>query len=135
MKIEDDNLKSKLKENPFTVPEGYFEGLTEQIMKQIPEEKFIPKPEKVSLLDRIRPFLYMAAMFAGLGLFFKQIARIDTDSEKKTNPSTLLVKNTMTNNPGIKNMDNKYSEDDAFLDYLEDQYTEELINETVNALE
>ncbi len=135
MKIEDDNLKSKLKENPFTVPEGYFEGLTEQIMKQIPEEKFIPKPEKVSLLDRIRPFLYMAAMFAGLGLFFKQIARIDTDSEKKTNPSTLLVKNTMTNNPGIKNMDNNYSEDDAFLDYLEDQYTEELINETVNALE
>ena len=135
MKIEDDNLKNKLKENPFTVPEGYFEGLTEQIMKQMPEEKFIPEPEKVSLLDRIRPFLYMAAMFAGLGLFFKQIARMDNDSEEKANPSTLLVKNTINNNPGTNNSDKNYSEDEAFLDYLEDQYTEELINETVNDLE
>ena len=135
MKTEDDNLKNKLKENPFTVPEGYFEGLTEQIMRQIPEEKITPEPEVVSLLDRIRPFLYMAAMFAGLGLFFKQIAHIDTDSEKKTNPSTLLVKNMITNNPGTNNLDKKYSEDEAFLDYLEDQYTEELINETVNGQE
>ena len=38
MKIEDNNLKNKLKENPFSTPEGYLEGLTDRIMKQIPEE-------------------------------------------------------------------------------------------------
>ena len=36
MKIEDNNLKNKLKENPFSTPEGYLEGLTDRIMKQIP---------------------------------------------------------------------------------------------------
>ena len=41
----------------------------------------------------------------------------------------------ITNNPGTNNLDKKYSEDEAFLDYLEDQYTEELINETVNGQE
>ena len=42
MKIEDNNLKNKLKENPFSTPEGYLEGLTDRIMKQIPEETHIP---------------------------------------------------------------------------------------------
>ena len=54
MKIEDNNLKNKLKENPFSTPEGYLEGLTDRIMKQIPEETIMPEAEKVSLLDRLR---------------------------------------------------------------------------------
>ena len=34
MKIEDNNLKNKLKENPFSTPEGYLEGLTDRIMNK-----------------------------------------------------------------------------------------------------
>lgn len=46
MKIEDNNLKNKLKENPFSTPEGYLEGLTDRIMKQIPKKHIFRKLNK-----------------------------------------------------------------------------------------
>lgn len=41
--------------NPFQVPEGYFEQLTQQVMQQLPERK--PQSRLVAL----RPWLYAAA--------------------------------------------------------------------------
>ena len=41
MKKEENNLDRLKGTNPFTVPEGYMEGLTERIMSQLPE-----KPEE-----------------------------------------------------------------------------------------
>jgi len=62
-----DELKGK---NPFKVPDGYFEGLTEQIMAQIPEVSH-KEAKVVSLRDRVRPWLYMAGAVAGLLLIFR----------------------------------------------------------------
>jgi hypothetical protein len=62
-----DELKGK---NPFTLPQGYMEGLTEQIMAQIPDVSH-KETKVVSLLDRIRPWLYMAGVFAGLLILFR----------------------------------------------------------------
>ena len=77
MGVRIENNDKLRKENPFTVPEGYFDNLTEQILSKIPEkseEVKLPKVGKqVSLMERIRPWLYMAAVFAGLGFFFKGI--------------------------------------------------------------
>ena len=70
MKKEENNLDRLKGTNPFTVPEGYMEGLTERIMSQLPE-KPEERAKRISLMDRVRPWLYMAAVFAGLGLFFK----------------------------------------------------------------
>ena len=42
MMNEEEYLNSKLgKKNPFTVPEGYFEQLTAQVMEKLPEKKQI----------------------------------------------------------------------------------------------
>lgn len=71
MKTEQNNLDRLKGKNPFTVPEGYMEGLTANIMSQLPEREPEEEVKKVSLMDRVRPWLYMAAVFAGLGLFFK----------------------------------------------------------------
>lgn len=68
MKKEENNLDRLKGTNPFTVPEGYMEGLTERIMSQLPE-KPEERAKRISLMDRVRPWLYMAAVFAGLGLF------------------------------------------------------------------
>lgn len=38
MKKEENNLDRLKGTNPFTVPEGYMEGLTERIMSQLPEK-------------------------------------------------------------------------------------------------
>ena len=46
------------RQNPFRVPEGYFDSLTERVMTQLPERK--PKSRLVSL----RPWFYAAACFA-----------------------------------------------------------------------
>ena len=37
MKKEENNLDRLKGTNPFTVPEGYMEGLTERIMSQLPD--------------------------------------------------------------------------------------------------
>ncbi len=131
MKIEDNNLKNKLKENPFSAPEGYLEGLADRIMGKIPEEtQAAPEAPQVSLLDRVRPFLYMAAMFAGLGLFFKTIARLDSGNADGRDTTSLLVKSAVPADSKKIAIEVSNEEDEEFLDYLENQYTDALLQET-----
>ena len=66
-KEETDLLKRCGTENPFTVPEGYFERFTEQLMEKLPEREAQPEP-KLTLWTRVKPWVYMAAMFCGLML-------------------------------------------------------------------
>ena len=56
MKKEENNLDRLKGTNPFTVPEGYMEGLTERIMSQLPE-KPEERAKRISLMDRVRPWL------------------------------------------------------------------------------
>ena len=52
---------------PFTVPEGYFENLTQNVMASLPEQESIYSTTiKVTPWMRIRPYLYAAAAFAGI---------------------------------------------------------------------
>ena len=53
--------------NPFKVPEGYFEGLSDRIMSQLPE-RVNESPKKRSLWVRVQPWMYMAAMLCGITL-------------------------------------------------------------------
>ena len=63
---EDENLKQKFgTNNGFKVPEGYFESLTPTIMRKLPMEETVP-PVHVTLWDKVKPWIYMAAMFCGL---------------------------------------------------------------------
>ncbi|MDR2627850.1 MAG: hypothetical protein LBC40_07440 [Dysgonamonadaceae bacterium] len=56
--------------NPFKVPEGYFENLNSRIQERLNEVEVEPLPV-ISLWGRLRPWVYMAAMFAGIALMFK----------------------------------------------------------------
>ena len=86
MMNEEDYLNSKMgKRNPFTVPEGYFEQLTQQVMDKIPqaaetetkavttEMKPLHKPARVAVMKRLRPWLYAAACIC-VGVFIAAIA-------------------------------------------------------------
>lgn len=49
-------------ENPFRVPEGYFESLVPSLMEQLPATGDEPvKERKAPLIYRLRPILYAAA--------------------------------------------------------------------------
>jgi len=66
MKRNDLELQKKYgKKNPFTVPEGYFDHFAEELMNQLPEKETTPLPQ-IKLWDRVKPWVYMAAMFVGL---------------------------------------------------------------------
>jgi hypothetical protein len=72
MKEEDILLKKLGKEDSFKVPGGYFENLTSEVMNKLPEkEKVVFKEEPVSTWTRLKPLLYMAAMFVGAALIIR----------------------------------------------------------------
>lgn len=64
---------------PFTVPEGYFDNLTQNIMAALPEQEPVYSTKiTVTPWMRIRPYLYAAAAFAGI--FFCIKAAVDISS-------------------------------------------------------
>ena len=77
MMYEEDYLNSKLgKNNPFTVPEGYFEQLTAQVMEKLPEKPVAKK----AVIKRLRPWLYAAACVC-IGVFIAGIAFNNNNDE------------------------------------------------------
>ncbi len=123
MKTEQNNLEQLKGKNPFSVPQGYMEGLTSQIMNQLPD-KPDAREKQISMLDRIRPWLYMAAVFAGLGLFFKAIVGIQQKEENVSNP--LIVKTAV---PSESLVAIQAEEDQEYLEYLEERYTDYLFDQ------
>lgn len=129
MEKEQNNLDRFKGKNPFTVPDGYMEDLTAHIMNQLPEKPNV-EAKKVSMIDRIRPWLYMAAVFAGLGLFFKAIVGIDGE---RSSSDTLLVQSQEDVSEMKKDI--LETENEEFLEYLEAQYTDYLLAEELGKYE
>ncbi|MBQ6278464.1 MAG: hypothetical protein IJR20_06350 [Muribaculaceae bacterium] len=68
MKKEDSKILEKLGKDPgFKVPDNYFNDFNSKLMESLPEVK-ITEEEKPTLWIKVRPFVYMAAMFAGIWL-------------------------------------------------------------------
>lgn len=70
---EENALKEKIgKRNSFEVPQGYFENLTEKVMEVLPEKQsVVVSEEEVTIWTRVKPFLYLAAMFVGAALIIQ----------------------------------------------------------------
>ena len=122
-----DNLRGK---QPFSVPKGYMDGLTDRIMNQIPEKR--PQAEEplvISWADRVRPWLYLAAVFAGLGIFFKTIVGIMPQTENEED--SLLVQ---SERPLVSpdEIEAEQEEDLEYLEYIEMKYSDDLIANELN---
>lgn len=122
-----DNLRGK---QPFSVPKGYMDGLTDRIMNQIPEKR--PQAEEplvISWADRVRPWLYLAAVFAGLGIFFKTIVGVMPQTENEED--SLLVQ---SERPLVSpdEIEAEQEEDLEYLEYIEMKYSADLIANELN---
>ena len=115
MKKEENNLDRLKGTNPFTVPEGYMEGLTERIMSQLPEKQE-ERAKRISLMDRVRPW------------FFKAIVGIN-GSDGSTASDSLLVR---TEVPTTALDAIEAEEDEEYLEYLEAQYANYLLDEELS---
>lgn len=67
MKEEQDIIKKCGKKTPFTVPEGYFEEFNRRMMEQLPPQNGeTEEGVRITTWQRIKPLLYLAAMFVGM---------------------------------------------------------------------
>lgn len=65
---EDNILRKVGTQNPFRVPEHYFEDFTQELMNKLPEKEPMQYLLEPTLWQRVKPWVYMAAMFVGIML-------------------------------------------------------------------
>lgn len=110
--------KVKLEEignvNSFKTPEGYFENFTEDMMSRLPE-RVDEEPQVLSLWGRMQPWVYMAAMFAGIALMI----RLFVGSPNSTTRSSDAL--NLSSSADIE----------EFYDYYEEQFVKSYYHETV----
>lgn len=66
----------------YKVPDGYFEQFASRMKEQLPERD-IPEPEIVSTWKRLSPYLYLAAMFAGVWLMVQVFVAPAAEEQKR----------------------------------------------------
>lgn len=72
MKKENKIPEKEGAENPFRIPDGYFENLTPEVMGRLPEkEKPAILRKEATTWEKVKPWLYMAAMFIGAWLIIR----------------------------------------------------------------
>lgn len=95
MKEDNDILNRIDHRDGMTVPEGYFAEFAQRMAASLPvtefeeseKEKLRHRPR--SLWQTIRPYVYMAAMFAGVWCMMKMFTAITTPSEGFASSPTL----------------------------------------------
>ncbi|MCF2592626.1 hypothetical protein I6E11_02170 [Bacteroides caecigallinarum] len=95
---EDTELKNRLgNENPFKVPEGYFENIVPEIMKQLPEAE-VQESGEISMWEKVKPWVYMVAMFCGL-MFGLRVMMMDKPLSRDTVSSNVSMTDTVQGIP------------------------------------
>lgn len=88
---QEDKLKEKVgTELPYTVPEGYFKSFKERMMESLPEYPEKPKKPDLTLWQRIKPYVYLAAMFAGIWCMMQIFHRVEVAGNSHPDEYTLV---------------------------------------------
>ena len=98
------------------VPGDYFADFTEKMVDSLPERE-IPLPEQPTLWLRVRPWVYMAAMFAGVWLMMKMFTGIFS-VEKGENPNVEMTASVP---------EDSSIEDEWFAHYVDDYTAYEML--------
>ena len=91
------NLPITDPQSGFRLPDGYFDALTQRVMDRLPSDEAslsaAPQPEEITLWQRVRPWIYLAALFAGAAFIIRvaspspqekadRLAREESESEE-----------------------------------------------------
>lgn len=107
----------------YTVPENYFDNVRAKIMANLPE---YPKQEapKLTVWQRVRPYLYMAAMFAGIWCMMKVIHIMSTpDLSIENPPEAVAVAMADANHYDWMDVEEENSDSFELEEDLSSQYT------------
>ncbi len=105
------------KSNPFTVPENYFARFNEEIMNRLPEKE-IAKPKTVSMWDKAKPWIYMAAMFVGIFFAIQLLTKNSINQQQDSANQIATIQSTQSTDDYWSKV--QISEEE-FYQYLEEQ--------------
>jgi len=81
MKQDDSILVKKYgKDSGFKVPENYFDDFNKRMSGMLPDVEITPVDAAPTLWQRVRPLVYMAAMFAGVWCMVQVFSHFTTSS-------------------------------------------------------
>ncbi len=127
MKTKINKIENINKSNPFKVPDNYFAQFNESIMNRLPEKEVLPE-RKITMWDKTKPWVYMAAMF--LGLFF-MIKTVTNNRTGTANVHSISSTNIASDNywSTVKISEEEFYQyleeriiDDGLYDYIYDEF-------------
>lgn len=122
MKTEKENILDKIgRRDGMTVPDGYFADFLKRMEAELPPNEAAERPAVLdaprSFWQRVRPYVYMAAMFAGVWCMVKMFTMMGTGN----------VDLSIENNEVLTSA---LSDDNFVYEYLRDEISErELLEE------
>ena len=85
MKNDDSTLLNKYGKNPgFKVPENYFADFNQRMAEMLPDVEITPVDAKPTMWQRLKPLVYMAAMFAGVWCMMSVFSHFSNTSSMKS---------------------------------------------------
>lgn len=115
--------KDHIKRNPFTVPEGYFEGLEDRIRERIAE----PAAEKTGFLPKVKPAFMLALMFgiiAGFGYIVSKVTGLlYTDPVESGDPIMAMIEEGWIESSFIYAYSDEIDVENELTCYLENSVT------------
>lgn len=89
---QEEKLKEKVGSKlPYTVPEGYFKSFKENLMQNLPEYPEKPVSKPLSRWQRLKPYVYLAAMFAGIWCMMQIFHRVSSDQPQAQNAVAVVT--------------------------------------------
>lgn len=119
MKKSNNILDSVDRKCGMRVPDGYFETVADRITDKLSDID-LPAQEPVTLWKRVQPWLYMAAMFAGIALMFKVFSWSGTGGNDNTAQNQEIHESTTTEIEDVFFYDNVT--DYAIYEYIAEGY-------------
>ncbi len=76
MKEEDKILQEFGRTTGFEVPEGYFDKMRAEVMEKLPPMEMPEPMVNRSFWQKVKPYVYLAAMFAGIWMMMNMFNRV-----------------------------------------------------------
>ena len=108
--------------NPFTVPEGYFDSFPQELMEKLPEKEPLLSVSEPTLWQRVKPWIYMTAMFCGIMLSVRIF--VGEPPKQEEFPITYIEAESLSDEEWEIISDGSMIEDYELYNYLTEAVTE-----------
>jgi hypothetical protein len=119
IETEKNKLDMFRERQPFRIPDGYFDGFTEEFMNRLPNRPKSAEAKVITLYDRLMPWLYLAASFIGIIILFNIFSK-DKDVvmiEDNSVPDAIVLSESAFEAEDL---------DADFLEYMKELYIDQM---------